>query len=94
MRPWIAEKDVAELFFEAQRRHCPYGWVMPIDEVGRNPQLEARDWWTDYRLGEATARGPGAPYRFSATPWRMGPYDGPGAATEAVLAEIGWEDES
>ena len=71
LREWVATRDVEELFFEAQERHSPYGWVLPVDKVAENPQLEARGWWRPYRIGAATVRGPGAPYRFSDTPWRV-----------------------
>ena len=70
LREWVAARDVEELFFEAQERHSPYGWVLPVDKVAENPQLEARGWWQPYPIGAATVRGPGAPYRFSDTPWR------------------------
>ena len=71
LRSWVATRNVEELFFEAQERHSPYGWVLPLDKVAENPQLEARGWWQPYALdGGAPVRGPGAPYRFDATPWR------------------------
>jgi|TARA_Y100000310_G_scaffold107719_1_gene106143 crotonobetainyl-CoA:carnitine CoA-transferase CaiB-like acyl-CoA transferase len=93
-RKWVATKDVEELFFEAQSRHCPFGWVLPIEKVAQNPQLEARQWWIPYRTGTTETRGPGAPYRFSETPCQLGPYGEPGADSDAILAEIGWEDAS
>ena len=73
LRDWVATRDVEQLFFEAQERHSPYGWVLPVDKVAENPQLEARGWWQTYRLGDVAVRGPGAPYRFSDTPWQAGP---------------------
>ncbi len=94
MREWVATKQVEEFFFAAQERRSPYGWVLPLDKVATNPQLEARDWWSEYPLGGDPVRGPGAPYRLSATPWREPrPQAGPGGDTAAVLAEIGWDDE-
>jgi crotonobetainyl-CoA:carnitine CoA-transferase CaiB-like acyl-CoA transferase len=92
LRDWVATKDAEPLFFEAQERHRPYGWVLPIDQVAENPHLAARDWWTTYRIGEQSVRGPGAPYRFSETPWRAGEQPAAGADTDAVLREIGWGD--
>ena len=86
LRQWVATRDVEELFFEAQDHHAPYGWVLPIHEVARNPQLEVRDWWVGYPIARQTVRGPGAPYRFGDTPWRLGPYGAAGADTEAVEA--------
>ena len=93
LRKWVATKDVEEFFFEAQARHHPYGWVLSPDRVASNPQLEAREWWTDYALDGATVRGPGGPYRFGETPWalRRG-HAGAGAHTDDVLTEIGWTE--
>ena len=71
LRDWVATKEVEPFFHEAQARHHPYGWVMTTPAVAGNPQLEARDWWTDYPVGETTVNGPGAPYHFSDTPWRI-----------------------
>ena len=71
LRAWVAPQDVEELFFEAQRRHSPYGWVFPVHKVAKNPQLEARRWWQPYpTVNGEPLRGPGAPYHFSDTPWR------------------------
>ena len=91
---WLPSQNVRELFVEAQQRHAPYGAVLPVSAVSENPQLEARDWWVPYRLGEQAGReiqGPGAPYAMSETKWSIGPSSEPGADTEAVLAEIGWD---
>ncbi|MEM7366004.1 MAG: CoA transferase [Pseudomonadota bacterium] len=70
-KAWVATQDVETLFHEAQERHMPYGWVLPIEKVADNPQLSARDWWIDYGVGDQQVRGPGAPYHFSETPWRI-----------------------
>ncbi len=71
LREWVATKEVEPFFHEAQARHHPYGWVMTTPEVASNPQLEARNWWTDYPAGDTTVTGPGAPYHFSDTPWQV-----------------------
>ena len=71
LREWVGTKDVEAFFHEAQGKHHPYGWVMTVPEVARNPQLAAREWWAEYDAGGATALGPGAPYHFSETPWRV-----------------------
>ncbi len=87
---WAATRDVEELFLEAQERHAPFGWVLPIERVADNPQLAARQWWASYRVGDESFQGPGMPYHFSRTPWSMGAYHGPGEDTDAVLADINW----
>ena len=94
LRDWVATKNVEEFFLQAQARHSPYGWVMPIEKVAENPQLEARDWWVPYKTDNSEIPGPGAPYHFSETPWSMGSYGGPEADNQSILADIGWEDGS
>lgn len=91
LRDWVATKDVEELFFEAQERHAPYGWVLPIEKLAINPQLQARDWWTTYRMGDRDIQGPGAPYRFGGTPWTMAAYESIGSNSAVVLQELGWD---
>jgi len=91
LQRWVANKDAEQLFLEGQSRHSPYGQVLPIEGVGENPQLKSRAWWVNYQLPAATIKGPGAPYHFSDTPWSMGRYGAAGADTEALLADIGWE---
>ncbi|MDA7785225.1 CoA transferase [Pseudomonadales bacterium] len=90
MTDWVAEKDVEALFFEAQSRHSPYGWVLPLEKVAENPQLEARQWYVPYQIGDQTISAPGAPYRFSDTPWQLNAYRGIGSANEEVLNDLNW----
>ena len=90
MTQWIAEKEVEPLFFEAQARHSPYGWVLPLEKVAENPQLEARQWYVPYQIGEKKISAPGAPYHFSATPWQLKSYRGIGSANEEVLEDLNW----
>ncbi len=90
MRDWVATKNVDELFEEAQARHAPFGWVLPIERVGDNPQLAARDWFVNYRVAGQEVSGPGAPYHFSATPWRI--HESVESEAQAVLNDIGWSD--
>lgn len=89
MRDWVANKDPETLFHIAQARHAPYGWVQPIERLADNPQLAARGWWTDYRVGGTQVRGPGAPYALSATPWRH--QDPQPLTNDQVLTALGWE---
>ncbi len=91
---WVASKDAQALFHEAQARHAPYGWVLPVDKLATNPQLEARAWFTDYVVAGTTLKGPGAPYQFSATPWRIKPAAEVTTGTPGeVLAAVGWAAE-
>ena len=70
-----------------------YGWVLPIEEVGENPQLDARDWWATYSIGEHVVKGPGTPYRFSQTPWQMKPYVDWDVDADRVLQDLGWDSD-
>lgn len=93
LREWVASEDPEALFLEAQSRHLPYGHVKRLDEVADNPHLAARAWWESYRVdGERAVRGPGAPYRFSATPWSLGSPGDADRYTDAILDEIGWDE--
>jgi crotonobetainyl-CoA:carnitine CoA-transferase CaiB-like acyl-CoA transferase len=92
LRSFVGTKDVEALFLEAQSRHAPYGWVLPIEKVGENPQLEARDWWRSYSIGKHVVKGPGTPYQFSETPWDMKPYVLTDVDAERVLQDLGWDD--
>ena len=93
---WVATKDAEALFFTAQERHAPYGWVLPVEKLAENPQLQARNWWVEYQIGASQVKGPGAPYRLSDTPWRLNPESEAGAsspqrlAVEDLLNKTGW----
>lgn len=90
LREWVSGKEVEALFLEGQARHSPYGWVQPIERVGDNPQLMAREWFTEHRIDGESVRSPGAPYRFSDTPWRLEDHASCGQHTATILNEIGW----
>ncbi len=93
LREWVGTKEVEPFFHEAQGRHHPYGWVMTTPEVAANPQLEARDWWTDYQADGAAVTGPGAPYHFSATPWSLADGgDTRSVSADEVIDAVGWGD--
>ena len=93
MREWVSTQDAESLFFAAQARHMPYGWVLPVEELATNPQLAARDWFQPVDLDGREIRGPGSPYRFSRHAWRTSAPDVLRDAAE-VLREIGWESGS
>ena len=89
---WGREHTVAELVEGAQLRRLPYAPVVPTEALLDNPQLLDRGFFVDVRhedLGR-DVRYPGAPYRFSATPWRIrrrAPHLGEHNAE--IFAEIG-----
>jgi len=87
LREWVAGKDAQTLFEEAQQRHIPYGWVLPIERVADNPQLAARDWYVPLRLGATTVTCPGAPYQFSRTPWSLSDH----VAVGEMRQDLDWQ---
>ena len=91
IREWVAEQDTEELFFKAQERHSPYGWVQNIEQVVNNPQLTARDWWQTLKLGETEVDAPGPAYRLEETPGHIRPVEWVETDGEALTKEIGWD---
>ena len=87
LREWVATKDAESLFQEAQKRHIPYGWVLPIERVADNPQLAARDWYVPLQVGETEVQSTGAPYHFSRTPWALTDH----RAAGEVLRDLDWQ---
>lgn len=87
---WVSSKEVEALFYDGQARHMPYGWVQPLARIGDNPQLQARNWFTEIALGNASVNSTGAPYRFSDSSWSMSGQQAAGMDTQAVLDDIGW----
>lgn len=90
MQRWIANKDVEALFHEAQARHSPYGWVLPVEKVAENPQLKARDWYVPYLINDRSVTSPGAPYHFSKTPWQLKPYNSKPEPVENLSDALSW----
>lgn len=90
LRSWVAEKDVESLFFDAQDHHAPYGWVQSIPQVAKNPQLEARDWWSTTEIDGHHVKITGAPYQMSES--QTSPRNLPAIAVseQDVLEVCGW----
>jgi benzylsuccinate CoA-transferase BbsE subunit len=64
---FFAGKPKWEIYEQGQGRRLLIGIVSTPEDLVKNPQLNARDWFQ--RLGEVTYPGP--PYRLSETPWRL-----------------------
>lgn len=94
MSRWIADKDVEALFHEAQSRHAPYGWVLPVEKVAENPQLQARHWYVPYPIDDTKVTSPGAPYHFSKTPWQLQPYQSKAQPIGDLAEQIDWPTRS
>ncbi len=80
----------AELYRDAQVRGIALSPVNRMDEVLVDPQLVARDFFVPLRHDELAREVvyPGAPYRFSRTPWSLrSPAPRPGQHTADVLPD-------
>lgn len=87
LRDWTRTKDEEEMFFEAQRRHQPFGHVKDIAQAAHTPQLEARQYFREQEVpGFGRVPFPG---RFMTTP-ADGPHPSPGRRTEA--SAIRWPE--
>ena len=91
LQEWCSEQSVADLYEAAQRRRIPFAPVSTLGDLLASPHLKARGFFAT--LDDPSARScqvPGAPYRFSATPWQLR-RSAPrlGEHTRAVLAEAG-----
>lgn len=81
----------AELYRDAQARGIALSPVNRMDEVLADPQLRARDFFVSLRhddLGRDVVY-PGAPYRFSRTPWALrSAAPRPGQHTDEILGRL------
>jgi len=70
---WARSYAAADLVEAAQLRRLPYAEVRPTTSLLDHPQLAARGFFPSVRHDElgTTLTYPGAPYVFSATPWRI-----------------------
>lgn len=73
MHRLIAKLDRATLVAESQRLRIANGPVIDLKELLEEPQLIGRDYWVDVEHQDGrVVRYPGAPYKLSKTPWRIG----------------------
>ena len=70
---WASNYHVDDLVEGAQLRRIPYAAVLPPERLPHNPQLNERGFFVsvDHEELGRTISYPGAPYVFSATPWRI-----------------------
>lgn len=95
--PYAAKHTKAELYAEGQRRRIPICPVSTSADLMENRQLTFRGFFeqTAHPHSGATLSVPGAPYRLSASPWRLGrPAPRLGEHTGEVLSALGYDDES
>ena len=92
IRDWVRQQDTETLFYEAQERHVPYGWVQSIEDVAQNPQLESRQWWEESTIHGSKVTAPGLPFRLLGTPGRVADSEWIPAAAEDIVGVLGWEE--
>jgi crotonobetainyl-CoA:carnitine CoA-transferase CaiB-like acyl-CoA transferase len=69
---WLSSLTRTEAFEKAQAEHFPCFPVLTPAEVARNEQYEARRFFIDQNHSAAgQVRMPGAPCKFTRTPWRI-----------------------
>ena len=68
--PWFAGRSKEEVFETTRARRVPCVPVRTIAEAVNDPHLVERRYWQT--IGEDEALYPGAPYRLSKSPWRLG----------------------
>jgi benzylsuccinate CoA-transferase BbsE subunit len=94
--PYAAPRTKAELYEEGQRRRIPICPVSTTADLLQNRQLMYRRFFEE-TVHPYTGRSisvPGAPYRFSASPWTLGrPAPRLGEHTHQVLSELGLSNE-
>ncbi|MBI4609518.1 MAG: CoA transferase [Candidatus Rokubacteria bacterium] len=89
--PYLRERTSAELQELCRRHAIPFAPVRTTEEVARCPQLAARDFFVQIARAEVGALTyPGAPWKFSKTPWRLlRPAPLLGEHTDLVLGRLG-----
>jgi crotonobetainyl-CoA:carnitine CoA-transferase CaiB-like acyl-CoA transferase len=85
LREWVEANDAEEIFYEAQRRHLPFGVVWDIATALESPQIAARGYFHEHHVDKA-GRVP-FPGRFFKTD-ADGAHPAPPAVSE--FAELGW----
>ena len=66
---WLKKYTKEEIFAMCMERHIPFSPVRTIEEVAKDPHLEARHFWTALEHPEAgRLQYPGAGYELSKTP--------------------------
>jgi crotonobetainyl-CoA:carnitine CoA-transferase CaiB-like acyl-CoA transferase len=89
VREWVATRDADELFFEAQRRHQPFGVVWDVATALQSPQIEEREFFKGYKSpGGAPVALPGRFFRTDAD------VDHPAPPITVQSSEIAWSTRS
>jgi crotonobetainyl-CoA:carnitine CoA-transferase CaiB-like acyl-CoA transferase len=96
VQEWISDLSLDELFHEGQKRRICLAPVLSMEELGRQPQLRARDFFVRSVHPRAGAfEVPGPPYRLRDAWWQIR-RSAPrlGEHTDEVLADPAWKPAS
>ena len=90
--PYLRERTSAELQEVCRRHAIPFAAVRTAEDVARCPQLAAREFFVQITRAEVgMLTYPGAPWKFSLTPWRiLLPAPLLGEHTDLVLRRLGF----
>jgi crotonobetainyl-CoA:carnitine CoA-transferase CaiB-like acyl-CoA transferase len=72
LEDWMQDKSVQEVYHAAQAKRVPFAPVSTMGDLLNSAHLNARGFFATIGHPEAGAlQYPGAPYRFSASPWAL-----------------------
>jgi crotonobetainyl-CoA:carnitine CoA-transferase CaiB-like acyl-CoA transferase len=72
LEDWMQDKSVQEVYHAAQAKRVPFAPVSTMGDLLASNHLNSRGFFASIAHPEAgTFQYPGAPYRFSATPWAL-----------------------
>ncbi len=86
---FAASMGAVEAYEEGQQRNLLVGLVSTPEDLAKNPQLRARDWYVKLPLDSGeVVEFPGAPYRLSETPALIGTPPRLGQHNDELLASL------
>lgn len=88
---FAGKRNKTELYYEAQARRIPLSPVSTAADVAENRQLISRGFFAEFPHppSKRSVKMPGAPYRFSATPWMaLRPAPGLGEHNNEILGAL------
>ncbi|MGE0826301.1 MAG: CaiB/BaiF CoA transferase family protein [Candidatus Binatia bacterium] len=69
---WMQDKSVQEVYHAAQARRVPFAPVSTVGDLLASKHLNARGFFAEMAHPQVgTVKYPGAPYRFSVSPWAL-----------------------
>jgi crotonobetainyl-CoA:carnitine CoA-transferase CaiB-like acyl-CoA transferase len=72
LREWVGEQTVLDLYRKAQARRVPFAPISTMGDLLNSEHLKARGFFVELTHPVAgTFKYPGAPLKYSATPWHI-----------------------